>query len=127
MSSADKIFDKAKKSAKDRRRLTSIVNKTSQKLQDFASNSAEWQELKSKVNVLVSMLQHHLKGEYKSFSTSTVILIVFALLYFITPIDAIPDFIPVLGLTDDASILILVYRKINKDIEAFIEWSNSNQ
>jgi uncharacterized membrane protein YkvA (DUF1232 family) len=52
-------------------------------------------------------------------------MIIGALLYFMMPIDLIPDFIPVTGLADDISIILLVFSSINSDIEAFLEYERS--
>jgi len=43
----------------------------------------------------------------------------FALVYFITPIDAIPDPIPVLGYLDDAAVVAWVVSCISDDIAAY--------
>ncbi len=39
-------------------------------------------------------------------------IIVAALAYFIMPVDAVPDFIAVLGYTDDATVFYLAWRKV---------------
>jgi len=117
-----KIAAKAKRILKDQEKVSDVLSKTTQKMKDFAANSPKWEKLKSKVNTLAGMVQSHISGEYRAFSNASLLLIVFALLYFITPADAIPDFIPALGFTDDASVLYLIYRKLNKDIEQFLQW-----
>lgn len=48
-------------------------------------------------------------------------LIVAALGYLIFPLDALPDFIPALGLTDDLTALMMVYKKVKSSITAEIE------
>ena len=40
-----------------------------------------------------------------------------ALLYTIIPIDAIPDYIPVAGLVDDAAVITFAFDQINKLIK----------
>lgn len=127
MEQRKRIFEEAKKTLSDSGKLKDVISKSADKIKNFAANSPEWKELKSKLNVLVSMAQNHISGKYRAFSNSSLLLIIFALLYFITPTDAIPDFIPALGFTDDASVLYLIYRKLNKDIEQFLAWKESKE
>ena len=37
--------------------------------------------------------------------------------YFISPLDLIPDYIPILGLSDDAAVLMFAYYKIQNSID----------
>ena len=43
--------------------------------------------------------------------TKTKALIIGGLIYMISPIDLIPDIIPILGLTDDAGVLAMIYNQ----------------
>lgn len=43
-------------------------------------------------------------------------LIIGALGYFILPVDLIPDFIPLLGFTDDLSALVLAYQAVKTSV-----------
>lgn len=122
MDKTKKIWEKAKKTATDKEQIKSTLSSAGQKLKSLAENSKELQELKSKLEILMRMIQAHLAGEYRSFPISTIVLIIFALVYFITPTDIIPDFIPALGFTDDASVVFLIARKLNRDIEKFHLW-----
>jgi len=47
------------------------------------------------------------------------------LLYFINPLDIIPDIIPVTGYLDDLSLIIWIVSSIEKDIRKFEEFRNS--
>ena len=122
MDKAKKIFEKAKKTATDKDEMKATLSKAGNKLKSITANSRELQELKSKLETLVKMFQAHISGEYGAFPTSTIILIVFALIYFITPTDLIPDFIPAIGFSDDATVVMLVAKKVNRDIKKFNEW-----
>ena len=122
MKKTKKIWENAKKTAGDKEQVKSTLSKAANKLKSLAERSNELQELKSRLEILIRMVQSHISGENRSFPVSTIILIVFALIYFITPMDFIPDFIPVLGFTDDASIVFLIARKLNRDIKKFHLW-----
>ncbi|MFT6855732.1 MAG: uncharacterized membrane protein YkvA (DUF1232 family) [Cyclobacteriaceae bacterium] len=71
------------------------------------------------------MIKAYFNGDYRSFSYQTIVMFVFSLVYFITPIDLIPDFIPALGLTDDLSILYMVIKSAAIDIERYQEWEET--
>lgn len=48
------------------------------------------------------------------------LLAIGALLYLVSPIDAIPDAIPFLGLTDDVAILTATAAKISSDLRKYL-------
>ncbi|MBL7834088.1 MAG: DUF1232 domain-containing protein [Cyclobacteriaceae bacterium] len=53
-------------------------------------------------------------------------IVLAAIIYFLNPIDLIPDFIPVLGLTDDFSVLLWVYNTVTHEIDKFLTWERAN-
>ena len=117
------MFEKAKEAIKSRDKLKELLTSLSTKLKSTATNSEEWKELRSKIMILKRMVEVLLSGEYRAFPVSSMLLVVFALIYFITPTDIVPDFIPALGFTDDASVVYLIIRKLDKDIRRFLSWS----
>ena len=64
-------------------------------------------------------------GRYKQIPWKSVSLIIAAVLYFVSPIDAIPDFIPGIGFLDDAFVIAWVMRQVRKDVEEFNFWEDS--
>ena len=48
-------------------------------------------------------------------------IIIGALGYMISPLDAIPDAIPIAGLTDDLAVLLYVLKKVWSDIDPEIQ------
>ena len=49
----------------------------------------------------------------------TVLLAVLCFLYVLSPIDILPDVMPLLGITDDATFILLVGALLQKDLEKY--------
>jgi len=79
-------------------------------------------KIQDSVIALARMLSAWFKGDYKNISTKSIIAVVAALIYFVNPLDLIPDFIPVIGQIDDIFILGYLVRTLNKEIERFMAW-----
>ena len=75
------------------------------------------------VTTLVSMVKDYTTGEYREVPERTILTAAFALLYLLDPIDLIPDFVPGLGLMDDAAVLTLVVKAIQSDLQNYRGWS----
>ena len=54
-------------------------------------------------------------------SAATKALIIGALGYMISPLDVIPDAIPIAGLTDDLAVLLFVLKKVWTDVDPDIQ------
>ena len=68
------------------------------------------------------LLKAYAGGEYRQISLESMVLIVTSIIYFVMPIDVVPDFILALGFVDDAALLAWTFRTVAGDIEEFIEW-----
>jgi uncharacterized membrane protein YkvA (DUF1232 family) len=53
-------------------------------------------------------------------------MIVTALVYFLNPIDLIPDFMGVIGFTDDAIVLAFVFKSIRDELIKYCDWRGLN-
>lgn len=62
------------------------------------------------------------RGEYRAVSRQALLAVVAALLYFVTPMDALPDWLPVIGFVDDLAVLAWVLRTWRDELAAFQAW-----
>lgn len=68
------------------------------------------------------MLKAYAGGDYRKIPWRTLVAIVAAVVYFVMPLDAIPDFILGLGFTDDMAVVLLTMNLFKTDIEEFQQW-----
>ena len=76
----------------------------------------------SNVPVLISLVRDFAKGDYKVPPIGTIVAIVAALLYLLTPIDLIPDMIPGVGYLDDAAVIGFCVKQISHDLDLYKLW-----
>ena len=79
------------------------------------------------VQLLSRLVRAWSRGEYRDVPRSTMVLVLAALAYFVSPIDAILDSIPFIGLIDDAAILAWVVSEVKVELEAFRAWEARRQ
>lgn len=77
------------------------------------------------ISIFIRMVKAHFAGTHK-LSGSTLGLLLLALIYFLSPIDLIPDFLGFMGFADDISVILAVYAKIKNEVEGFLEWEKSH-
>lgn len=68
------------------------------------------------------MLKAYFTGRYKEVPVATIVSIIMTLLYVFSPVDLIPDFIPVVGLLDDAAVMGACVASFGSAIKKFEEW-----
>lgn len=118
----NKIANQAKEVISNNEKVKILLADVKDRIDRINNNSEERTSFIYQIQVIIRMLRAHFKGQYNAFSTSTILTLVFALVYFITPIDLIPDFIPGLGLTDDISLVYLIFKSFADDISRFRHW-----
>ncbi|MBK0403346.1 DUF1232 domain-containing protein [Adhaeribacter sp. BT258] len=116
------ILNRAEGYLKQPLRIKQLLNdayKKASEKKDFGSIAHEvWENLQQ----LGRMIKASVAGDYHGVPTSTLVGGVAVFLYFLTPIDFVPDFIPVVGLLDDVSLLAWFMTSIKEEINKFADW-----
>ncbi len=73
------------------------------------------------------LVRAYAAGSYRDISWQSLLILVAAVVYFVMPVDLVPDFILGLGLLDDAAILGWTLRTLNRDLERFLAWERGEE
>lgn len=122
----NKFFESAKTRAGkligNNQRLKKLFENSKEKLAEIDMSTVSSSKLVTRLKVLTRMVKSYAKGSYRDIETKNILLMVAALVYFVTPIDLVPDFIPITGLLDDFTVVLWVYNKLQEEIDKFIAW-----
>lgn len=121
----DKIFTRARETIGKNEKVQGLIAEVKSKIDHINEDSQERSTFIYQLQVVIRMIRAHFNGSYTAFSLSTILTLVFGLVYFITPVDLIPDFIPALGLTDDISLVYFIFKSLADDIMRFKVWEEN--
>lgn len=79
-------------------------------------------KLKDDVRLLQALCLAWWRGEYRAISPKAMVTVVAGLLYFVSPLDAIPDWLLGVGLLDDIAVLAWVMKSLDGELSAFRAW-----
>ena len=74
--------------------------------------------------LLASLLRDWVTGRYRTVPWGTLLTITGALVYFLMPLDAIPDPIVALGLLDDIAVISRTLKLTRTDLDRYQQWRN---
>lgn len=78
------------------------------------------------IPIMASLVRSYVKKEYTDVPIGSVIAIISALLYFVSPVDVVPDTIPVLGYFDDAAVVAACWKLVESDAAEYQTWRKEN-
>jgi len=120
-----KSSEQAKRMLSDKEKLKNLVKEVTRKMVEELQTKLGTERIRERLQVFLRMLKYYIRGEYKIIPWKALVSIVAALIYFITPFDLIPDFIPVSGLIDDFTVILWVFKSFENEIDEFIEWEKT--
>lgn len=96
------------------------------KLVDTDSKQSGFEQLKEFMFTFIRLIKAYFRGDYRQVANKSLLIGVAVLLYLVTPLDIIPDFIPGIGLLDDISLMAWFVDAFQKEITRFREWEADN-
>ena len=116
--SDNKYLKKAKSILQDPQKMEELARKINKKL----ANIPVVGEYFADIPILCMMAVDYVKGAYTEVPFASMVGIAVALVYFMTPVDLVPDAIPGLGRLDDAAVLLFAVKAAHNDIAEYKVW-----
>lgn len=113
------VRDARRMTERDARRVVGRQRELEDKLKGLPE---KLKKLVLQVKLLYELIRAYVDGSYREVPWASIAMAVAATVYFLSPIDLIPDAIPVIGLLDDALVVRFTLSAIQADLRTFCEW-----
>lgn len=117
----EQFKNKAAKLLKDTEKIQETLKRA---LEKAMQNEGPISEVLNDLKLLLWLVKDYISGAYREIPYGSIIAAVAGILYFVTPLDFIPDFIPGVGYIDDVFIIGFVIKKIHTDLQKYKEWKS---
>jgi len=116
---------KAEEYARDPEKAKKLIDAAMKKAK--GKNKGPLGEVWRYLTALIRLTRSYFNKRYTDVPWVSIVLAIAALIYFVSPIDFIPDFIPVVGYLDDAAIISFVIAQIKADLDNFLDWEDDQK
>lgn len=97
----------------------------SEKMGGLADTAGKFVKIRGLARVAedLKLLIHYVKDiatrKYTDYSRASLSLVIGVLIYVVSPVDIIPDFIPGLGWTDDATLIAWAIKELDDELQRY--------
>lgn len=103
--------------------LKRLVVQAAKKLN--GSGSEKIKAVGEQLGLLIDLLKAYIAGDYRDISTQAIASVVGAIIYFVVPLDGVPDFLFGWGFVDDAAVISYVIAQLSTELESFKRWRDT--
>lgn len=80
----------------------------------------------AEIPMMASLVKSYVQNEYTDIPIGTIVAVLGALVYFVSPIDLIPDSIPGAGYIDDGVVISVCLKMVDSDLQEYKIWREQN-
>lgn len=113
---------KAEKILNDKEKMNEFLKRLENNLNNTTLEGEKFQ----KIPELIELLKRYVDYEYTEISQKSITTIICTLLYWLAPIDVIPDTTPGIGYDDDNMIMDTCLKQIGIELKEYQEWKELN-
>jgi len=118
----DKAKEKASTIAGDKEKVDELLSATREKLSNLKFENSKISKLGHTLRTMIRLVQAYINGSYREIPWKSLLALIGGLVYFMMPVDLVPDFIPFTGLLDDFTVIMFISGALRQDIQDFLDW-----
>lgn len=120
---ADTLYEAARRVLRRRFRVVLLIRDAYAHLEANAGAlSAVWDDVRAVLRLLVAWARR----SYRHVSGASLLLLVAALIYFVTPVDIIPDTLGAIGFVDDVAVIQTAVEAVRAELDRFRAWEETD-
>ncbi len=113
---------RAERLVRNPKELLTLLTKAERRLDRV--NAGRLTPIKKDVQTLLRLMRAYGEGRYQQVSKKNLVLAGLGIIYLVSPLDVLPDFLPG-GFFDDAAIIGFIVKKIRTELVAFEVWERA--
>lgn len=127
-----KIINRFEESSQWLEKAQKLIDNSQEKLEDLKDmlqnawekiqSNKHFKHLLTEAETMISFIKDIVHGKYTKHSKWALTMAIATLLYVISPLDIIPDFIPLIGLFDDATVLAYAFTLLADELKRYKDW-----
>ncbi|HKY75670.1 MAG TPA: YkvA family protein [Acidimicrobiia bacterium] len=112
----------AERLVRNPKELLSLLTRAERRLDRI--NAGRLTPIKEDVQTLLRLMRAYGEGRYRQVSGKNLALAGLAIMYLVSPLDVVPDFLPG-GFVDDAAVIGFIVKKVRTELAAFEIWEQA--
>lgn len=114
---------KAEEMLEDNQKLEGLLDKVKEKMKVVPKIGGMLTYLPAMFKLVTS----YVKNEYTDIPKGKLALIISAMIYVVSPIDLVPDTLPILGWLDDVGIIAACVKMTGNEIDKYLLWRDTHK
>lgn len=94
------------------------IQKLIPEIKDYIAKNG-LKEIKDKVYLIIDYLKDVSSGKYQDYSGKSLLMFVAGMIYLLTPLDVVPDILPMMGFADDAAVIAWLFKEMNEELDKY--------